>query len=139
MLSLKLPTIQETVTLNGMEVPIYPLPLFFRARVQRIYRQPADGDGTIEDAVYWFRYTAIEIVEYLGLSGEIIYQTTAGGEVFTGRPAWGELMQWAAYAEACGLAVEQAGITGVHVDEIRTAAGRLDKRQIESLQSVGNS
>ena len=94
MLSLKLPTISEKIALNGHIVEVYPLPLFFTDRLTLIYPMPSKENAP-ELTAYLLRFTAIEMIEALGLPGEI-----EGG-----RPGWEDPDGWPIYGEACAAAL----------------------------------
>ena len=149
MLSIKLPTITETVTLNGVPVEVQPLPLFFIENVQRAYPKPdKDTDPTAFGA--WLRqWVAVRTIEALGLSGEVVYEAepidvdTSDPIVrvteLVGRPGWSQSSEWPAYAEACEDALAGAGFTTAHVNAISAAVDKLELRQLEALEPVGNS
>ena len=137
MLSFTLPTLTEDLLLSGTTITVYPLPLFFRARVQRIYISPPhDGDSpdiSIERTLYLLRLSSIHAVEALRESGAIQY-----GDDQQGRPDWGDLIGWTQYAGACMDALTMAGFGGEHITAIRDAYERLESRGMEGLDLVGN-
>ena len=137
MLSFNIPTLTETIALSGVDFVVFPLPLFFRTRVQKIFGSPprTDGDETsIERTLYLLRLESIFIVEALHEAGNIKY-----GDDKKGRPAWDDPSAWPIYAATCMDALTMAGITGNHVKAIQNAYGRLEDQSMKGLDDVGNS
>lgn len=130
MLSLTLPTLTEEIILNGVALTVYPLPLYFRQRVRRIYpSSPSDEKDSPARTFYLQTLMAVIAVEALRLSGE----------VDRGRPDWGEMQQWQGYALGCVEALDASGFTATHIAAIVTAADALEDRKMEDAELVGNS
>ncbi len=129
MLSITLPTITETIALNGVPVDVRPLPLFFIENVQQAYPRPNKDTDPHAHAAWLRCWVAVRAIEAIGLSSEV-----AGG-----RPGWDRPDDWPRYAEACVDALGAAGFTTTHINAISDAVSRLDARQLEALKPVGNS
>ena len=138
MLSIKLPTITETVALNGVPVDIHPLPLFFLENVSRAYPQPDKEEDPTGYGLWVRHWTALRIIEALGLSGEVAYMLD-DSTTQEGRPNWDDSDCWPAYASACEDALSGAGFTTTHANAISKAIATLDGRHLDALEPVGNS
>lgn len=127
MLSLQIPSLTETVHLSGVEVTVHQLPLFFLEQLPAAYPIPEEKGP--ERTTRLFKSAGIEVVEAL-----------QQGEALGGRPDWGDGVEaWNAYADKCTAALKQANFTSSHYKVIQKAVKRLEERQMESLESVGNA
>ena len=145
MLSFSLEKVTETVTLNGTEVTVQPLPLYFADRVSAVWPEPPADEPESAPAriLYFIKFRAAEAVEALGETDRITYTVASeDGHTATkrtGRPAWDDSASWPRYVNACAEALQTAGFNQTHIRAIRDALTRLEGRQLEAVAEAGNS